>query len=81
MEPNAYILNIIRNLMKIYQVLNQTLETSRMSIIFKETFRLLSNEIETFTSKINTESKYAKTRLRVDLNALLKNISAFSFEE
>ena len=80
-KPNNYIFNIIRNLQKIYQVLSQTLETSRMGQIFKETFRLLANEIETFSNKINTDSKYSKIRLRVDLNCLQKNIQSLKFED
>ena len=43
------------------------METGQLEVIFKEAFRTLVVEIETFFSGINTDSKFAKTRARLDL--------------
>ena len=56
------------------------METGQLEVIFKEAFRLLVVEIESFCSQINTESKFAKTRARLDLTQIQTQISALQFE-
>ncbi len=64
---NAYMVEILSNLQKMHKVLSATMETGQLEVIFKEAFRLLVVEIENFFSGINTDSKFAKTRARLDL--------------
>ena len=56
------------------------METGQLEVIFKEAFRLLVVEIENFFSGINTDSKFAKTRVRVDLQQISNVISKLQFE-
>lgn len=64
---NKYMLDILNNLTKMHKVLSATMETGQLEVIFREAFRLLVVEIEGFFATINTESKFAKTRARLDL--------------
>lgn len=50
-----------------HKVLAGVMETGQLEVIFKEAFRLLVEETETFITGINMESKFAKARARVDL--------------
>ena len=66
-QVNQYMLEILNNLTKMHKVLSTTMEIVQLEVIFKEAFRLLVVEIEGFFAQINTESKFAKTRARLDL--------------
>lgn len=63
-------LAILDNLTKMHKVLSMTMEVDQLEVIFKEAFLVLATEIETFFSKINTDSKFAKVRARVDLRQI-----------
>ena len=52
---------------RMHSVLTQNLEASHIEQVFRETFRQLVQEIDKFYSAINTESKFAKKRVRVDI--------------
>ena len=56
------------------------METGQLEVIFREAFRLLVVEIEGFFQRINTESKFAKTRARLDLTQIQRVISSLQFE-
>lgn len=56
------------------------METGQLEVIFKEAFRSLIVEIENFFSGINTDSKFAKTRARLDLTQIDRVISGLTFE-
>ena len=66
-QVNDYMLQILSNLQKMHKVLAVSMETKQLEVIFKEAFRLLIVEIENFFNGINTDSKFAKVRVRVDL--------------
>jgi len=66
-QVNTYMMEILSNLKKMHKVLHISMEIKQLEVIFKEAFRLLIVEIENFFSKINTDSKFAKVRVRVDL--------------
>ena len=78
-NPSAYILAILENMNKMYKALSVTLEQSHFEQLFKEAFRQLANEIDSFFQQISTESKYAKMRARIDLTHVQKVISGFKF--
>lgn len=63
-------LDILNNLTKMHKVLSTTMETGQLEHIFKEAFRVLVLEIEGYFSGINTDSKFAKTRARLDLTQI-----------
>ena len=77
---NNYMLEILSNLQKMHKVLSVTMEVGQLEVIFKEAFRLLVVEIENFFSGINTDSKFAKVRAKVDLTQIQKVISGLQFE-
>ena len=79
-QVNQYMLDILNNLAKMHKVLSTTMETGQLEVIFKEAFRLLVVEIENFFQNINTDSKFAKTRARLDLTQIQRQISALQFE-
>ena len=66
-QVNEYMLQILSNLQKMHKVLSVSMEAKQFEVIFKEAFRLLIVEIENFFAGINTDSKFAKVRVRVDL--------------
>lgn len=80
MQVNAYMLEILNNLSKMHKVLSTNMETGQLEVIFKEAFRSLIVEIENFFSGINTDSKFAKTRARLDLTQIDRVISGLTFE-
>ena len=63
-----------------HKVLSTNMETGQLEVIFKEAFRSLIVEIENFFSGINTDSKFAKTRARLDLTQIDRVISGLTFE-
>lgn len=73
-------LEILNNLSKMHKVLSTNMETGQLEVIFKEAFRSLIVEIENFFSGINTDSKFAKTRARLDLTQIDRVISGLTFE-
>ena len=79
-QVGQYMLDILNNLTKMHKVLTSTMETGQLEVIFKEAFRLLVEEIEKFFVGINTDSKFAKTRVRVDLQQISNVISKIQFE-
>ena len=79
-QVNQYMLDILNNLSKMHKVLSTTMETGQLETIFKEAFRLLVVEIEGYFSGINTESKFAKTRARLDLTQIQRTIASLQFE-
>ena len=66
-KPNQYILNILKSLNKMHKVLYSSLEEGQLENIFKEALRNLVKEIDEFLANIEIETKFAKTRVRVDL--------------
>lgn len=58
-----------------HKVLYVSMETKQFEVIFTEAFRLLILEIENFFARINTDSKFAKVRVRVDLTQTQKVIA------
>lgn len=81
MSANPYMLNILKSLNKMHKVLYATLEAGQLEQIFKEAFRLLVNEIDEFFADIETETKFAKLRVRIDLQQLLREIEQLPFDE
>jgi len=63
-----------------HKVLCATLEAGQLEQIFKEAFRTLVDEIDQFFSQIETETKFAKMRVRMDLLQLQNNIEALQFD-
>ena len=53
-----------------HRVLSSTMETGQLEVIFKEVFRQLTVDIETIFTQINTDTKFAKTRARIDLTEI-----------
>ena len=50
-----------------HKVLYSTLEAGQLENIFKEALRNLVKEIDEFLANIETETKFAKIRVRIDL--------------
>jgi len=69
-KVSNYMLEILSNLQKMHKVLSGTMETGQLEVIFKEAFRLLVVEIEAFFTTISTDSKFAKTRARLDITQI-----------
>ena len=79
-KVNQYMLDILSIVEKMHKVLNTTMEIGQLEVIFKEAFRLLVVDIEGFFAQINTDSKFAKTRARLDLTQIQRVISSLQFE-
>ena len=79
-QVNQYMLDILTNLTKMHKVLSTTMETGQLETIFKEAFRLLVVEIEGYFATINTDSKFAKMRARLDLTQIQNTIKSLQFE-
>ena len=63
--------DILNTVTKMHRVLSATMETGQLEVIFKEVFRQLMVDIETLFTQINTNNtKFAKTRARIDLTEI-----------
>ena len=62
-------------MLRLHAVVKDNLEQSHVEAVFRQIFRQLVVEIEKFYTTINTESKFAKKRVRVDLIQILKCVT------
>ena len=67
-EPNAFVLELVRS--------KENCEISHVEAVFKQIFRQLVQEIDKFYTTINTDSKFAKKRVRVDLTQIQKCVAS-----
>ena len=63
-----------------HKVLYSTLEQGQLENIFKESLRNLVKEIDEFLANIETETKFAKIRVRIDLQQLQSEIELLQFD-
>lgn len=70
MIVSQYMQDILNTVIKMHRVLSSTMETGQLEVIFKEVFRQLTVDIETIFTQINTDTKFAKTRARIDLTEI-----------
>ena len=75
-EPHAFVLEIMRSMLRLHTVVKENLEISHVEAVFKQTFRQLVQEIDKFYQTIQTESKFAKKRVRVDLTQIMKCVAS-----
>jgi hypothetical protein len=54
-------------MIRLHAVVKENLESSHVEAVFKQILRQLVVEIEKFYLGINTDSKFAKKKVRVDL--------------
>ena len=54
-------------MLRLYNVMKENLEPSHVEAVFKQLLTQLAVQIEKFYTGINTESKFAKKKVRVDL--------------
>ncbi len=57
-------------MLRLYTVVKENCEISHVEAVFKQIFRQLVQEIDKFYATINTDSKFAKKRVRVDLTQI-----------
>jgi uncharacterized membrane protein YccC len=74
-EAHAFILEVRHAMLRLHAVVKENLEASHVEAVFRMIFTQLVAEIEKFYATINTESKFAKKRVRVDLIQIQKCVS------
>lgn len=75
MEPNPFVLELVRSMIRLHTVVKENCEISHVEAVFKQIFRQLVQEIDKFYATINTDSKIAKKRVRVDLTQIQKCVA------
>ena len=80
LEPNKFMVDILQALQKMHKVLSSVMETRQLEQLFKEALRQLLVQVEAFFSQISTESKFAKARVKVDLQQIQNVIEKLAFE-
>ena len=75
-EPNAFVLELVRSMLRLHTVVKENCEISHVEAVFKQIFRQLVQEIDKFYTTINTDSKFAKKRVRVDLTQIQKCVAS-----
>ena len=75
-EAHAFILEIRHNMLRLHSVIKENLEQSHVEAVFRQIFTQLVSEIEKFYQGINTDSKFAKKRVRVDLIQIQKCVAS-----
>ena len=75
MKPHNFILETQNSMLRLYNVMRENLEASYVEAVFKQLLGQLAGEVEKFYGAINTESKFAKKRVRVDLIQMQKSVA------
>eukprot|EP00347_Sterkiella_histriomuscorum_P013600 403364097 len=77
---NSYMLNIVKDIQQIHKIFTNLLPKQSIDIIFGEIFRFLIKTFDDYYNSINTQTKYGKKRVKVDLMYFQKVLGNLKFE-
>ncbi|CDW75065.1 UNKNOWN [Stylonychia lemnae] len=78
---NPYIQSISKDVTNMHKVLSGVLPKHSIEIIFGQIFRFLMKTFDDFYASVNTQTKYGKSRIKVDLKYFQKSLMNLKFED